>query len=933
MANDADLIFLPWVRRGGAAAVSEADSLGAGQRAVASATVRLEVEGGAPLSVPLRIMGPGHVTGLDPRQVIRTDPVDGTLTFEPNYLPLIELDEPALPWAFTPAKANSSHRLRPWICLVVVAKQPGVRLEPSRRGALPVLRIGRPARAAEELPDLAESWAWAHAQIAAEGGASAERLTVLLDGAPDRSLSRLLSGRVLRPETAYLACVVPTFEIGRKAGLGLVPSAADEARLEPAWTHSPELAAVELPVYYHWEFATGSGGDFQSLAMLLRRRELPEEVGRRAIDISRSGLDVPVADGTTRPLSGALKPLGTDPPAALDSTFRDALARLLNTSDGLAAEADPLLGPPRYGERVAGLRTLDPARGTRWYEQLNLDPVMRIAAQLGTRVVQENQEALMASAWEQSGELRRAGALGRLFILTRELARSLHARHLARMSPEAGLQVLAPAHARIRAAPDAAAPGTPLATELAASGVPPSAHTMALRRLARPRSALDRRLRRTTVLAPSTTLRRATNILEKLVPRQDVAGTTPVSATGPATFERVAAAMPGTFARRWNEATAKTIAAAPPQPRFGVESESEPRRPDSPDIVVERPATGPIRRPVNLPGTAAPSAPATGPASPSSGPAGHVGPSRPRDSHPARHFREAAKAHLARFQPPPPPRRAPTDGLFKGLEQLFARALELSDPEVTYERAARARIELGEQTAAEVDVLDTVRLTPHFPQPMAVPLAGLSQEYLLPGLETVPPNTVVSLETDSRFVDAYLVGLNAEMSRELLWREFPTPLMATYFDRFWDSGGDDRVPPDITPIAGWDDRPLGHRSDRGERFVLLLRSELLRRYPHAVIYAARPGPPPEERHPLFSGALDPDVRFFGFDIAASKLSDWSIVLQEQPSAPRFGIEVDESAGGASHLPAGDAHAADLAKRLRQLPVRITLPSDVLLAER
>ncbi len=37
------------------------------------------------------------------------------------------------------------------------------------------------------------------------------------------------------------------------------------------------------------------------------------------------------------------------------------------------------------------------------------------------------------------------------------------------------------------------------------------------------------------------------------------------------------------------------------------------------------------------------------------------------------------------------------------------------------------------------------------------------------------------LRTNNRFIEAYLVGLNHEMGRELLWREYPTDQRGTYF--------------------------------------------------------------------------------------------------------------------------------------------------------
>src|SRR6266498_2309455 len=96
--SDADLVFLPWVRRGAAAALLDPDKFTSDQPGLASATASVTVNSGPAASVPVTVMGPGHVTGLDRRQVIRTDPAPGSRTFEPNYFPLIELDEPSLPW-------------------------------------------------------------------------------------------------------------------------------------------------------------------------------------------------------------------------------------------------------------------------------------------------------------------------------------------------------------------------------------------------------------------------------------------------------------------------------------------------------------------------------------------------------------------------------------------------------------------------------------------------------------------------------------------------------------------------------------------------------------------------------------------------------------------------------------------------------------------
>jgi hypothetical protein len=264
------------------------------------------------------------------------------------------------------------------------------------------------------------------------------------------------------------------------------------------------------------------------------------------------------------------------------------------------------------------------------------------------------------------------------------------------------------------------------------------------------------------------------------------------------------------------------------------------------------------------------------------------------------------------------------------LATVFVAALALMDPHLTYPARIRALVDLKRADRSDDEALDVVGLTPHFPQPMAASLAELGQHLLLPGLDGVPPNTAVPLETNSPFVEAYLVGLNAELARELLWREFPAPADATFFDRFWDSGAALGAAPDIPPISTWGNRALGATEGGSERFVMLVRSELLRRYPNAIIYATRPGPPEQERLPLFMGMMQPDVRYFGFDLSPAEIREWSIVIQEQPAAPRFGVEVGIDTGDATYLPAGGGHAAQLAQQLRQTPVRITIPATVLL---
>ncbi len=308
---DANLVFLPWVRQGMAARLTTPDPLAAPLPAQAGFNARLEINGEEGATMPLIIAGAGEVIGLDARQVVRMEPPPNTSDYESNDLAAVEFDNPDLPWLFTPAAADAQGRLRPWLVLVVVRQGDGVVLRPPGTEALPVLEIAPPARPADELPDLAESWAWTHAQLAAPAGASTDALLSLLATQPAHSVARLVSPRLLDPFTRYIACVVPAFEAGRLAGLKLPITGANASQLAPAWKSGANAPAqIALPVFHHWEFATGAREDFESLVRKLVPRDLAGLVGRRPMSLDQPGFPVgdtplPALDARRRAAAGA----------------------------------------------------------------------------------------------------------------------------------------------------------------------------------------------------------------------------------------------------------------------------------------------------------------------------------------------------------------------------------------------------------------------------------------------------------------------------------------------------------------------------------------------------------------------------------------------------------------------------------------------------
>ena len=138
--------FLSFVRRGAATELTnEDDPLGGALpyrgKVEAALKVQSRAGGGPPttdeVKTRVQLEGPLDEVGIDPRQVIRTDPRDGTTDFEPNYFPSIEFDHPDFPWLFTPAAGapaaagGSPSRLRPWLSLIVLTDDEFEEIDPS----------------------------------------------------------------------------------------------------------------------------------------------------------------------------------------------------------------------------------------------------------------------------------------------------------------------------------------------------------------------------------------------------------------------------------------------------------------------------------------------------------------------------------------------------------------------------------------------------------------------------------------------------------------------------------------------------------------------------------------------------------------------------------------------------------------------------------
>jgi hypothetical protein len=1016
--------FLPWARQGLGNQILATGHLRA------STSVELGVHLTRPdgrtatLPVPPRevqLCGPGDIVGVDPRAVIRTEPLNWITNFEPNYLAAIEFYDEDFPWRYTPTPPDGSGtRLQPWLALVVLKEA-----EEFSEGAdiaarpLPYITLVNDARETA-FPDPETCWAWAHVHVnrgltaggvvAADRDAVAAELGATLAENADLAYSRLVCPRRLEPNVTYCAFLVPAFESGRLAGLGLDPAQAPSASAS-SWT-SNGAEADNLPFYYRWQFRTGAVGDFEYLVRLLQPKPVDPRVGTRDIDVQTPGMIEGLSDPEHHgalPLGGALRvPRRSLTEADREEVerrerwvepyphaFQRDLAALINLGDAYAAQTspqanaasglgqvvsdpDPVVTPPLYGRWVAQTpRLLTQANGDpvphadNWVHQINLDPIYRVPAGLGTQVVQAQQEELMAAAWAQVGDVLAANHRIRRLKLAQQVSLVWHRKQLAPLAARAPARALAltsPVQPRVvvGAGPD----GRTMRARFGESATPPVLLAPAMRRLTRPRSRMMRALPFDARVRPDDLIGRVNTGAVRLAP----AKTRPAGAAalaqvvGDVAAPRVPAWLADLLRRSPSAAFAPAIIGAALAPVLwltgagivaaaavlalggvGTRQLLTIRRSlRTADALGEDGQTAASVRALPASNDFVFTEPGIGSARITTAPAGRDGLESARFKRALTDLYALAAAGAASdtVGENGPARR--TLDLTREAETMV-RAL---DPAVTIPRRAAALVKAPARIRDEqVADFSEVMAYPVFDLPMHKPLAALSADLLIPNVNLIENNSITLLETNQRFIEAYMVGLNHELARELLWREFPTDQRGSYFRQFWDPSGFYAGPQsdpaslreqvaDLPPLHTWPpDSKLGEHDARErpgegkEELVLVIRGELLKRYPNAVIYAHRAewavtdgaidpskerslaalapeeedDPPREKlRTPLYMAKIEPDLCFLGFDLAYDEAlggdgtvpddaPGWFFVIKERPGEPRFGF--DETGSG------------------------------------
>ncbi len=255
--------------------------------------------------------------------------------------------------------------------------------------------------------------------------------------------------------------------------------------------------------------------------------------------------------------------------------------------------------------------------------------------------------------------------------------------------------------------------------------------------------------------------------------------------------------------------------------------------------------------------------------------------------------------------------KASHDSLFKELFQVQSKSTVDAD-EINRERLIDLAKELSSRKMS-MDLMESnfdgkypVMAAPLFPDPTSFYLRELSEKYILPSADELKMNSISCFVTNPVFEEAFLAGMNTEMGRELLWREYPTDERGSCFRKFWDQN----VLPedfakgyfDIKYMHNWKGR-LGenHEEGKGRMTVFVIKSELMTQYPQTAVCLAQKveGDVPLKvvLRPAMTGWLSDDTFMAGFYVEKLPSTEGIyLTFMETDKSQRFSRERPKVSG-------------------------------------
>ena len=971
--------FHSWSRKGIASKITEPDDLGndastAKERIGIVLPVTLNEE--APIQKKFNLIGPGDVIGINRDMIVRTQPINWITDFEPNYLVFAEFYDEDFLWRYTPAapvKANPqpndppTDKLRPWLFLLVLEE--GEFDKTKRKVPLPSITLN----SNDVFPPANETWLWAHvhndANIPDAETNTLEEFIISLNKNvttdPDQVYCRLMSPRKLKENKAYYAFLIPAFETGRRAGIGETDETFKDIKAQaPSWTEAG--ANGEMPVYYEWFFRTGANEDFETLIKRLQPEKMDERVGKREMDCSKPGFvkvnGVPGVSPTNPPqlgLEGALKApdmQSTNYPGG--DQFQTELKELVNLPFKVLEEnenADPIISVPFYGGRHAKKNPdkdipLDIAKNT-WLHALNKDPRTRVAAGFGTTAVQKNQETYMRKAWAQIQNILDANKKIKTTVFHMNVALKFAQKTFDKVSSNALIAMSRPVLSRIMGSP------TTLYQQIKESKLPAAVFSGAFRKIttlqnnrltkketdgkkieyekmvtdlnigkltAAPAKQMPGGVFTLKVAADKISPQQFPGSVSWLIEKRKIISIVLIVAfillavfTGLYIVSGLlVAATIGGYVYENKLGNDKSAAAEILDPQ--KEFEAIPNIPQQPNFTLRLDSDVTTPLPTIT--------------------------SRNTDSIEAKNYRTALTEMTKRLSLREPEKEM----LPLSLENTHAKVKDGIHPHKTFPKRLKALVKFPEYIKMEEPkTIFPAMAYPDIEDPMYKKLTEISDEAFLPNLKLIKNNTISLLLTNQQFIESYMVGLNHEMGRELLWREYPTDQRGSYFRQFWDVSGiigpsspdgkltaeEKALFKDITPIHEWDEatEELGTHNNRKsetpdeEQLVLTIRGDLLKKYPNTLVFAQKAVAAnssdnnddgksielnlsdtafkAQVKFPIYKAEILPDIKFYGFDLTEARATGtapgpdpdnlgWYFVIMQAPGAPSFGMDIN-----------------------------------------
>lgn len=854
--------FLPFFRLGLGNQITETDNLGvenpSGVKERPEVSVSVDVTGTdtaqgdsktETVSKQVKLLSPGDILGVHTNQVLRVHPAPGVDNFETNNLVYMEFYEEDFLWRYTPASAKGDC-LRPWITVLVLSED---EFEFHTRSGTPAPFIRIHANhVGDVLYPENEIHHFAHVQVLqsiadgtlGDAGLAGTAISEVIRKNPDLALSRLISPRKLSANTHYHAFLVPAYETGRLAGLGL-PTANVPAQ-QPSWKLTANAANIDMPFYYKWEFSTSSGGDFQTLVSLLSPQAASKNTGRE-MDLSDPGLGLHPTNGdATALMEGALKSLGHNTPAwpKEDMTLKSKLLEILNLNETLREKDkpeppdsspfyspnpvdDPIITPPVYGQWHAAVKKLT-ANGSNWVHQLNLHPSNRAAAGLGTQVVKEHQEDFMEIAWNQIGPINEANQRIIESEAVRKAAEILYRKNIGRMDKFSVLNTVGKAMDVLPVTDTNSAAKVSARKSLQDSRVPTAFKTGTFTRIANNfsrtalmddegvdgvRKVLNEKLLERVNLSenqqnqaenpgqaptslisadpPRKTWQNQLNPFRVMTNINTILDLPPVSfmanlcnaiakAGLPFNIQKAIDNIPAGFTDT-EKKRAKDILKAATNPQF---SNGELTLYIEPSVFlfrINRNYTEGVFQTGQVPNTQITSIKLIK--------ADHAGETLIFDQQEVIMSREQYRFNFRRafFN-------TEGDSLLSfirrirqslQLDQFSNDVLAGFQPGPNLFRRLRGKLKT---VTAPID--KPLMAYPRFPVPVFHYLKELSADFILPNVGDIGENTISLMTPNTQFIESFLAGMNHEFARELLWREFPTDMRGSYFRHFWEFDND-----------------------------------------------------------------------------------------------------------------------------------------------